>query len=213
MKGKYLLGFVAVVVAQLLLLLGMIGFNENTLRTGASVVLQTTPIDPRSLFQGDYVVLGYQIGILPDNWPERPLRGDTVYVTLAEGVEVWQAQSYWLMPPPVDGVFIKGTVGSNCRLDFGIGTYYVPEGTGHIIEQAMFSGDPMAVKVRAAVDRNGNAAIQELLVNGKPFDSTAGPEPVPTPFERAVPPPPPEGAPTQAPRPAPPQSAPFQRTC
>lgn len=219
MKGKLLTGFVAVVGAQLLLLMGMIAFNESTLRTGAKVVLQTAPVDPRSLFQGDYVILTYQIGILPDSWPERPLRGDTVYVTLVEGREVWEAQRWSLTPPPGGQVFIKGAVGDNCRLDFGIGNYFVPEGTGHIIEQAMFSGDRMAVKVRVAVDRSGNAAIDELLVYGKPFDPSAAAQPTPDPSQRPAPRPrepaatPLEPPPPGAPPPIVPRPVPTLRTC
>lgn len=197
MKGKVLAGFIAVVGAQLLLLLGMIGFNENTLRTGTSVVLQTVPIDPRSLLQGDYVILGYKIDRVPvylENVPP----GTRVYVTLVEGPEVWEAGSY-LLDRPSSGTFITGTtgtLGSNRRLDFGIGNYFVPEGTGRVIEQAMRSQDPLAVKVRVAVDSNGNAKIQELLVNGKPFDPKE--LPAPTPPVRTIPP---------QPEPTPPQPA------
>ena len=44
MKWKLLTGFVAVVGAQLLLLMGMIGFNEYTLQTGASAFSSATLI-------------------------------------------------------------------------------------------------------------------------------------------------------------------------
>ena len=48
--------------------------------------------------------------------------------------------------------------------DFGIGTYFVPEGTGHIVERAD------DVKVVVNVDGGGNAAIKDLLVDGEPFN-------------------------------------------
>ena len=53
---------------------------------------------------------------------------------------------------------------SRGRLDFGIGTYFVPEGTGRIIERAR------DVRVVVNLDENGNAAIKDVLVDGEPFD-------------------------------------------
>ena len=50
------------------------------------------------------------------------------------------------------------------HLDFGIGTYFVPEGTGHIIERAQ------DLQVVASVDDDGNAVIKDVLVDGEPFD-------------------------------------------
>ena len=66
MSPKVRIAFILVVAAQLALLIGMVGFKEFTLQTGTDVVLQTVPVDPRSLLQGDYVILRYEIGI-----PER----------------------------------------------------------------------------------------------------------------------------------------------
>jgi len=42
--------------------------NENLRRTGAEVLLPLRPVDPRSLMQGDYMVLQY--AILPDKAPD-----------------------------------------------------------------------------------------------------------------------------------------------
>ena len=55
------------------------------------------------------------------------------------------------------------------ELDFGIGTYFVPEGTGLVIERAN------DVKVRVAVDTDGTAVIKEVLVDGRPFDPSEQP--------------------------------------
>lgn len=42
--------------------------SENLRRTGAEVLLPLRPVDPRSLMQGDYMVLQY--AILPDKAPD-----------------------------------------------------------------------------------------------------------------------------------------------
>jgi hypothetical protein len=78
-----------------------------------------------------------------------------------------------------------GTVDNRGLLDFRIGSYFVPEGTGRIIERAT------DVKVRASVDGGGRAVITEVLVDGEPFDPTMEPPPEGrVPPERPVEPPP-----------------------
>ena len=59
------IAFWATVAGQIILLLVFIGFKENTLRSGTSVLLQAVPIDPRSPLQGDYAILDYEIAELP----------------------------------------------------------------------------------------------------------------------------------------------------
>ena len=169
MSRLFGVGFWGIVAAQILLLLAFIGGKEYTLGVGTTVVLQTVPVDPRSLLQGDYAVLGYEISTLPSflstGRPRSGLSsGSTVYVSLAERREVWEALRYSTRKPPSGETFIKGSVDRRGLLDFGIGNYFVPEGTGHIIERA---GD---VKVEVSVDGSGKAVIRRVLVDGKPFD-------------------------------------------
>ena len=78
----------------------MVGFREQILQTGDRIVLQTVPVDPRSLMQGDYAILRYEIGIpghiesanprLADNLPNRTL----LHVTLERQGDIWQATGY-----------------------------------------------------------------------------------------------------------------------
>ena len=158
--------FFGTVAAMLLLLLGLIGFKEYAIRTGTTVVLQTVPVDPRSLLQGDHVVLGYEISTLPEHLSHLS-RGDIVYVTLEEKADVWEAEAYDTSRPSGDKVFIKGELGRVRTLDFGIGTYFVPEGTGLIIERSR------DVKVKVSVGSSGVAVIKGVIVDGKPFDPGA----------------------------------------
>jgi len=53
-----------IVVVLTLTLVSMVAKKQYTLNTGALVVLKTTPVDPRSLFRGDYVRLNYDINRL-----------------------------------------------------------------------------------------------------------------------------------------------------
>ena len=54
MKPWGRIAFWIVVAAQLVFLIGFIVVKEADLRIGTEVVLQTVPVDPRSLLQGDY---------------------------------------------------------------------------------------------------------------------------------------------------------------
>lgn len=165
MTGKTVLrlAFAAVVVLQIGLLLAIIVPKERTLATGEEVVLQTLPVDPRDLFRGDYVNLRYTISTVRSY--AGFAAGDRVYVGLAQQGDIWDAVSASHSPP--DGLYIKGRVTRTSQgrlnVEYGIESYFVPEGTGHIIERAR------DVKVRAAIDSSGNAVIKGLLVDGEPF--------------------------------------------
>ena len=138
--------------------------SEVALRTGTEVVLQTVPVDPRSLMQGDYAILDYEISRLPD-WMDELSVGSTVYVVLQEERDVWTSSAYSEERSHIAGeVFIKGRIDRTGHADFGIGTYFVPEGTGHIIERAQ------DVKMVVIFDEDGNAVIKDVLVDGEPFD-------------------------------------------
>ncbi|MCH7737389.1 MAG: GDYXXLXY domain-containing protein [Chloroflexi bacterium] len=180
MSRSLKVAFWATVAGQIILLLAFIAVKENTLRTGTSVLLQTVPIDPRSVLQGDFAILDYEIAELPGHIVVRT--GQTLYVELLEGPEgVWAAGQYLEERPDSDAVFIKGTVNSRGRLEFGIDTFFIPEGTGRIIERST------DVKVRVAVDSSGTAVIEDLLIDGLPFeprrqlDAPTGQTPIPQP--------------------------------
>lgn len=157
------LAFLGIVVFQLLILLGLIGFNEATLAFGKSVVLQTGPVDPRDLFRGDYVVLRYEISTISsipglNNVHE----GDKVYVHLEQYGDVWEATEGAKECHADWDVCIAGEV-VNYQIRYGIESYFVPEGKGHDIERAD------DIKVRVSVNRLGKATIQGLIVDGVPF--------------------------------------------
>ena len=176
-----------VVLVQTLILLAMIGMRQWTLATGVPVVLETQPVDPRSLFSGDYVRLNYKVSDLK---PEELAgdktfkRNDKVYVVLAQDGEFWRAVSVRHgRPRPGDGqAVIKGTVEytgdtswdaaqnkavqvKHLHVKYGIEDYFVQEGTGRGLERPK---QDEKVSIQIAVDRFGNAGIKAVLVNGRP---------------------------------------------
>ena len=164
------IAFWATVIGQIILLLAFIAVKENTLRSGTSVLLQTAPIDPRSVLQGEFAILDYEIAELPD-YARPAIQGDSIYVELSEGPEgVWVAGQYLERKPDSDVIFIKGTVNSRGRLGFGIDTFFVPEGSGQIIERSR------DVKALVVVSSSGTAVLEDLIVDGFPFDPRRPPD-------------------------------------
>jgi len=87
-----------------------------------------------------------------------------VYVILAQCGDVWCASSHTRWQPEPAEPYIRGVINANRRLDFGIGTFFVPEGTGHIVE------DARDVKVVVSLGDGGRAVIKSVLVDGFPFN-------------------------------------------
>ncbi len=174
-----------IVLLQRALLGAMIATRQWTLNTGTPIVLETQPVDPRSLFRGDYVTFNYTISRLNLDLlggEDEFQHNETVYVVLAPGEPYWQPVSvYHSYPVLADGqVALKGEVvytmesawnpqtskSEPCKclqVRYGIEDYFVPEGEGHRLERPK-QGE--TVMLRIAVDRNGSGAIAALLING-----------------------------------------------
>ncbi len=162
-----------------LLLLGLSSLYLSVARihaTGTQVVLATMPVDPRSLFQGDYVILNYKISRLEDELfaGKRSSRPNAmVYVELQPGEPVWTPvyASNEPIKPAAGNVVIKGR--SNYRgIMYGIESFLVPEGEGLAIEQLRNASDRVTVRVLVAPD--GAALPQNVLVDGRPVFKDGG---------------------------------------
>src|SRR3954468_17876028 len=109
------------VLAALLLcglILAMVYPRAEILRNGREVRLEVVPVDPRDLFRGDYVVLGYRIGTvdLPKEVTTPFTRGQQVFVTLRpDANNKAQAVAISAERPAVSGtdIVISGVVSSS----------------------------------------------------------------------------------------------------
>jgi uncharacterized membrane-anchored protein len=174
-------GLGAVAAIQTIVLGSMVFDRVRLLKTGREIVLPIVPVDPRSLFRGDYVRLSYDVTRVPGSLlTERFAQGDPVYVTIEKSDDgSWRAvkaarthdgaddpkrvvlkgwlQNDWSGPVPASpdrAAFVR----------YGIESYFVPEGTGLELEQ-LAREKKLAAAV--AVDRKGNAAIKGLSVDGR----------------------------------------------
>ena len=162
--------FILLGIFWLVVIGGFIGYKEYTLRTGQEVLLKTTPVDPRDLFRGDYVVLRYDISNLNPQgvtFERNDFKsGDKVYVGL-DIKEKYAVATGVYSQPLSNGLFIKGTLkdvsGSRFNVEYGIESYFVPEGKGRDIERQLGRN----VDVRVAIDKSGNSVIKALLIDGQ----------------------------------------------
>jgi uncharacterized membrane-anchored protein len=156
----------------------MVWERARLLQTGREVTLDVVPVDPRSLFRGDYVVLSYAISRLGNGLlADPPARGGTVYVTLAQdGEGRWAPVAAGQTPPEPEAgrVTLKGRLErawqgapgaqGTALVTYGIESYFVPEGRGRELERLVRDKRIAAV---LAVDASGTAAIKGLAVDGR----------------------------------------------
>jgi uncharacterized membrane-anchored protein len=146
-----------------------------TLSQGENIVLKVEPVDPRDMFRGDYVTLSYEISRM--DLEQIPLdsnysTGDTIYATLSKKEKYWSIDSVSHTKPLVKSgeVGMKGTVtsayGNMVTVEWGIESYFVPEGKGKIIEGQINSGNVSAI---VAVDSAGSSVLKELRINDEPL--------------------------------------------
>ncbi|AKB78269.1 putative membrane-anchored protein [Methanosarcina horonobensis HB-1 = JCM 15518] len=184
--------FYLTVVFWLLIFSGFILYKEYTLRTGTEVILKTEPVDPRDLFRGDYVVLNYEISTL--DLEEIPVEdpyfeyNDRIYLVL-ELENGYGVPKKIYRNPPDDELYIKGKVKGiehdwetdgegiidetdieKLTVEYGIESYFVPEGRGKEIESQQWTGRER-VDVKVVVDKYGNAVIKSLLIDGKEVET------------------------------------------
>ncbi|MGG1619533.1 GDYXXLXY domain-containing protein [Paenibacillus sp. NRS-1782] len=146
------------IAVVIVLQLGVIGYqtvrSETLLATGASIKLKLAPVDPRSLLQGDYVMLNYDIStpFSQDNWN----RGKVKVVLTPGSQGVYIADRLYQ-----DGeklahheVILNGQW-DGTRIQYGIENYFIPEGTGRNVEQN-------AHYAYIRVSQNGDALLERL---------------------------------------------------
>lgn len=152
-------------LAQLAVVAGLAAHAEWTLQTGTRVRLETEPIDPRSLFQGDYVRLGYPIGRATTPFKREP--GETLWLTLVPQGEVWAVAAVTRERPAAPAVALRTTAPASPTgpLELGLETVFVPEGEGRALEERV---PGRKIVVEAVIDGNGAARPAVLLIDGRP---------------------------------------------
>jgi uncharacterized membrane-anchored protein len=150
---------IAAVLFQLTILVVMI-VGKTVPYVGAQrVLLKVVPVDPRDMFRGDYVTLGYDISRTRG---ERFVPGQTVYVTLILDPDGRHYRAgEFRTEPPASGAFIRGTAEGYGRVRYGLESFYLQEGTGHDYENAVRS---QRLWADVAIDGQGNPSLRGLVI-------------------------------------------------
>ena len=184
----------AVALLQTGALIKMIFDRQSLLKSGREITMAVQPVDPRDLFRGDYVILGY--GLSPVTMSaaangaplDDVMQGKPIYVTIEprEG-NTWTVSKLSARYPDVvapPNVVLKGIVQNRWpnvqhesaqtagpkagdiqfTVKYGIESYFVPEGTGKPLEDSVRAKKIQAV---VAVATDGTAALKGLIIDGE----------------------------------------------
>lgn len=177
--GRIWLAVATVAALQTAVVGWMVVERVALLKGGREIVLPIVPVDPRSLFRGDYVRLSYDVSRVPGRLLDGTVTaGEPLYVTFARQPDgsfspVAVNRSHPGVAEP-DQVVLQGrlaagrwegrTSARDLFLRYGIESYFVPEGKGLELEDMARDRKLAAV---IAVDRHGNSAIKGLMIDGR----------------------------------------------
>ncbi len=162
-------GLIATMLLQVGVLTVVYLNSVYPLWTGEEVRLETVPIDPRSMFRGNYVRLNYEISEINmlEAMKARTLRwNEVVYVKLRPGknnVHVFDGASF---TKPETGLYIRGRLQSPYgpetsqpyQMRYGIEAFFAPKEKALALEDQLRDG---GIAVVMLAD-NGKAALKDV---------------------------------------------------
>jgi uncharacterized membrane-anchored protein len=177
MKNKKILAcLIIAILFQASVLVGEYVSSVYPHWTGKEIILKMRPVDPRSMFRGQYVNLNYEINSLSselmkeiDTSDQTLRQGEIVYVSLKENDGIWEASSVNLSKP-LTGMFIQGRIhrrwrGSTVSIKYGIEAYFASPKRAKEIENSVRkesrNGKAFAIVMIAS---NGKAALKEIAI-------------------------------------------------
>lgn len=131
--------------------------KEQTLSQGELILFRLAPVDPRSLMQGDYMALNYEVANLSDLYPDNldsiPKQGYAVIVLDSNQVaKIIRVQSSRQLQ--AGERLIKYQRKHYLSLKLGAESFFFEEGQGSVYEQAVYGG--------LRIDENGNSILVGL---------------------------------------------------
>ena len=178
MKAWRLKALLAAMALQLLVLGGELLGAVYPHWTGEPVRLAIEPIDPRSLFRGNYVRLNYAINTIEMADGERFVglrQNEIVYVRLKPDAEGILQPDGVFFEPPGQGPFIRGRLRyvpftddgvARLHIVYGIEAYFLPLEKAREMEELMRQRRRAVATVMLAP--NGKAAIAGVEISDLP---------------------------------------------
>ena len=174
MRQKVALALAAAIALQVIVLAGMVTSAAMPLWTGTEVRVATLPVDPRSMFRGNYARLDYTFSTLPEDALDGvgDLRaGEVVYVSLESGEDGLHRYADASLERPTKGVFLQGRIQRGrapYRVRYGIEAFFAPKEKALRLEEELRERGVAVLKIAA----NGRAAIEDII----PSPDSASPD-------------------------------------
>ncbi len=164
-RSGVIIGLGIAMALQFFVLSGMVVKAAMPLWSGTEIRVKTVPVDPRSMFRGNYARLNYEIGSVPSGTllDEESLRvGEVIYVTLQvdeSGLYSFEDAS---VERPAQGVFLRGRVKNSrppYRVNYGIEAYFAPKEKALQLEQELRNGGVAILMVTGS----GSVALKDVV--------------------------------------------------
>ena len=170
MNRKLVAALFAAIVFQFLVLTGMYVSAALPLWTGTEIKIKTIPVDPRSMFRGNYARLRYDISQLdtkhfPDGSELR--NGEVVFVTLKPGADGLYQFATTSLEKPDNEVFLRGRIenrryeekASYFRIKYGIEAFFAPKEKALQLESELRDGGVAVLMI----SKGGKARLKDVV--------------------------------------------------
>jgi len=161
------------IIFQILLLFSIKVIKDISILKGKKIIVKTVPVDPASLFRGNYINLNYEfssinLGEIKCDEKIHFYKGEIIYVKLRRIDGEWKAVEIGkrvFRDLGREEIMLRGFVrgypwGRHVNVRYGIESYFVPEKEAKILEEFAFRG---GLKVRLSVDNKGYASVCEVF--------------------------------------------------
>ncbi|PZR23187.1 MAG: hypothetical protein DI539_03605 [Flavobacterium psychrophilum] len=178
MKTKnILIAFALTALAQLAIPLKMVYDSEMTEREGTEYKFRTAPIDPSDPFRGKYIVLNYDIDVIPtkdSTW----VSNEEIYVSLGTDDKGFARINNVSREEPETGDYIATKVdyyydyNKSLHIVLPFDRYYMEESKAYDAEVAYrkYSSNEKAKPAYAVVAvKDGDAVLKDVIIDGMPI--------------------------------------------
>ncbi len=158
-------GLLLAILLQVGVLVGMVVQAATPLWTGSELRVEVMPVDPRSLFRGNYARLNYGFSRLPEEALSEFLGlrvGEVVYAVLKPDKEGIYRLSGVALERPAQGVFIRGRLMNErapLRVKYGIEAFFAPKEKALQLERDLVGG---GIALLMVTD-DGRVALKDVV--------------------------------------------------
>ncbi len=165
MNKKTSFGLVFALVFQFVVLTGMVVSAAMPLLAGEEIKIKTIPVDPRSMFRGNYAQLRYDFSRIDSQKfkdMENMRSGEVVYVLLKTGKDDVHEFDRVQIKKPTNGVFLRGRLENryhNLRVKCGIEAFFAPKEKAIKLETELRDGGIAVLMVSGS----GRARLKDVM--------------------------------------------------